>query len=164
MAFGIGTISSIGSAASDLFSIGAHRTKAEGLRLEAGNYDAAAGFADENAEFTRVSTAIKQYQLDRNISQTIGGQAADVAGAGFAASGSALDLMRDSAREGELAKAVGAQQGLITEEGYKVQGQTYRNMGAAARLAAQSEDDAGDFAKFTAGIHAASAIASFFIK
>src|SRR4051812_24601285 len=136
MAFGSGTISSIGSAVNDLFSADAHRTKAQGLRLEAGNYDLAAGYANQNEKFTELSTGIKQSQLDRDLYKTIGGMGADVAGAGFAASGSALDLMRDSAAQGALIKAVGAEQGLITEEGYQVQAQTYQNMGAASRLAA----------------------------
>ena len=46
MAFGSGTITSIGSAVSDLFAADSHRTRAAGLRLEAGNYDRAAGFAN----------------------------------------------------------------------------------------------------------------------
>jgi len=164
MAFGSGTISSVGSAVQDLFSADTHRTKASGLRLEAGNYDRSAGFADQNARFTEVSTAIKQSQLDRDIYKTIGGQQADVAGAGFAASGSALDIMRDSASQGALIKAVGAEQGLITEEGYRVQAENYRSMGEAARMAADSEDLAADRAPLLAAIHGAAAITSFFTK
>jgi hypothetical protein len=52
--------------------------------------------------------------------------------------------MRDSASQGALVKAVGAEQGLITEEGYKVQAESYKNMGEAARIAADAEDDAAD--------------------
>jgi len=162
MAFGAGTINSLGAAANDLFSIDTHRTKAQGLRLEAKNYDLASEYAIKNEKFTEVSTAIKQAQTDREIYKTIGGQQADVAGAGFAASGSALDLMRDSASQGALVKAVGAAQGLITEEGYRVQAESYKNMGEAARLAAQSEDNAADNAPLAAVFHAAAGIASIF--
>jgi hypothetical protein len=116
---GSSTFNSLGAAAQDLFSIGAHKTKAQGLRIEAGNYDLAAGFSDQNARFTEESTAIKQSQLDRQMFKALGGQAADVAGAGFAASGSATDILRESASQGELLRTVAGQQGLITEEGYR---------------------------------------------
>lgn len=161
MAFGSGTVSSVGSAVNDLFAAEGHKSKAKGLRIEAENYDLASGFALKNEQFTKTSTEIKQAQLDRDIYKTIGGQAADVAGGGFAASGSALDIMRDSASQGALTKAVGEQQGLITEEGYDVQAKTYTNMGEAARIAASAEDTAATGAYWSAGFHAASAVASF---
>src|SRR5215203_4732176 len=162
MAFGTGTINSVGGAVQDLFGADAHRSKAQGLRIEAGNYDRSSGYAEQNAQFTETSTAIKQSQMDRDIFKTLGGQAADVAGAGFSASGSALDIMRDSASQGALMKAVGAAQGLITEEGYQVQAKNYTAMGKAARMAADSEDTAADRAPILAGFHAAAAVASLF--
>jgi len=162
MAIGAGTFNSLGAAANDLFSIDTHRTKAGGLRIEAQNYDRSAAFSDQNARFTELSTGIKTMQLDRELYKTIGGQAADVAGAGFAASGSALDLMADSARQGALMRAVTTEQGLITEEGYKVEAENYRRMGEAARMAAEAEDRAADRAPFLAAIHGAASIASFF--
>lgn len=164
MAFGVGTINSIGGAVQDLFAADAHHTKAAGLRIEGQNYDLASGYALKNEQFTETSTAIKQAQLDREIYKTIGGQQADTAGAGFAASGSALDLMRESASQGALTKAVGAQQGLITEEGYKVQAESYTNMGKASRMAADAEDDAATGAYWSAGFKAAAAVTSIFLK
>jgi hypothetical protein len=170
MAFGSGTISSIGGAVQDLFAADASaaksRTKAQGLRIEAENYDLASDYAKRNEKFTELSTSIKQLQLDRGITQTLGGQAADVAGAGFAASGSALDLMRDSAQQGALTKAVAGTQGLITEEGYRVQATSYTNMAAAARLTAAAEEKAADDAEtagaWGAAFKGASAFASIF--
>lgn len=164
MAFGTGTINSIGGAVQDIFSSFAHETKAKGLRIEAENYDLASGYAGKNAKFTETSTEIKQAQLDREIFRTLGGQAADFAGAGFAASGSALDVMRDSASQGALTKAVGGLQGLITEEGYKVQEKTYTNMGEAARMAADAEDDAANASLWSSAFKGASAVASIFFK
>lgn len=161
MAFGVGTINSIGGAVNDLFAADAHKSKAKGLRIEAENYDLASGYALKNEKFVETSTAIKQAQMDREIYKTIGGQQADIAGAGFAASGSAIDLMRESAAQGALTKAVGEQQGLITEEGYQVQAKSYANMGAAARMAANAEDEAATGAYWGAGFKAAAAVASF---
>lgn len=162
MAFGSGTISSIGSAVSDLFAADSHRSKAQGLGIEATNYDEAAGFATQNEKFTEQSTAIKQTQLDRSNYLTIGGQAADVAGAGFASSGSAIDLMRDSASQGALTKAVAGEQGLITEEGYKVQSDSYTNMAAAARVAQDAENHAAEGSDWAAAFHGVAAVASLF--
>lgn len=164
MAFGSATFSDISGAVGDLFAAEGHRSKAEGDRLEAKNYDLASGLALQNEKFTETSTAIKQAQLDRNIYQTIGGQQADVAGGGFAASGSALDLLRDSASQGALTKAVAGEQGLITEAGYKEQAQSYTNMAQAARLAASAEDEAATGSLITGGIKTAASIATLFIK
>ena len=162
MALGPGTFNSLGAAAQDLFSADTHRTKAAGLRIEAGNYDRAAGFSDQNARFTEISTGIKTMQLDREAYKALGGIQADVAGAGFAASGSALDIMRDSASQAALTRGVATEQGLITEEGFKVEAENYRNMGEAARMAAGAEDRAADRAPLLAAIHGAAAVASFF--
>jgi hypothetical protein len=164
MAFGAGTIGSIGGAVQDLFGSEAHELKAKGLRLEAENYEDAAGFATKNAEFSRISTGIKLAQQDREIYKTLGGVTADVAGAGFSMSGSALDIMRDSASQGALMKAVAGEQGLIQEEGYNVQAKSYANMSKAAEFAAQAEDTAADASMWSAGFKGASAIASIFLK
>lgn len=163
MAFGASTFSDIGGAVGDLFAASADRSKAAGDRVEAGNYDLASTLATQNEKFTESSTAIKQAQLDRSIYQTIGGQQADVAGAGFANSGSSLDLMRDSAQQGALTKAVGAQQGLITEAGYTEQATSYTNMASAARMAADAEDKAATGADWTSAIKGVAAVATLFI-
>jgi hypothetical protein len=163
MAFGKGTIDSVGGAVNDLFAASAHRTKAEGLRIEAKNYDLSSAFSLQSEKFTEQSTAIKQAQTDRENFKMLGGIEADVAGAGFADSGSALDIMRDSASQGALTKAIGAEQGLITEEGYKVQAESYKNMSAAARMAADAEDNAAFGANISAGFKAASAVTSLFV-
>jgi hypothetical protein len=164
--FGQGTFNNISGAVGDLFAAEGHRIKAEGNRVEAENYDLAARYSDQNVQFTKTSTAIKQAQLDRENYKVIGGQAADVAGAGFAASGSAIDLMRESAQQGALTKAVGEQQGLITEAGYEQQAASYRNMSKAARMAADAEDSAATGATITGaikGVTAAAQIATLFI-
>lgn len=147
MAFGASTISDIGGAVSDIFAgFGASaqaNLKAQGLDIQAQgdlaegeNYDLAATLAGQNAQYTEASTAIKEAQLDRQNTLTLGGQKADVAAGGFAASGSSLDLMRDSASQGALTKAVAGQQGLIQQAGYEEQQQSYRTMSAAAKSTA----------------------------
>jgi hypothetical protein len=164
MAFGTGTIGSFGGAVQDLFGSEAHELKAKGLRLEAENYEEASGFATKNAEFSRISTGIKLAQQDRETYKALGGITADVAGAGLSMSGSALDIMRDSASQGALMKAVAGEQGLIQEEGYNVQAKSYLNMSKAAQFAAEAEDNAATASLWSSGFKFASAAASIFMK
>jgi hypothetical protein len=162
MAFGNATFTDFGGAVSDLFAASGDRAKAKGDFLEAQSYDEAAVLAGQNAQFTQVSTAVKQVQIDRANTQMIGGQKADVAGAGFSASGSALDLLRDSASQGALTKAVAGEQGLITEAGYKEQQQSYVNMSSAATIAGNAANKAAEGADIGAAFKAAAGIATLF--
>src|ERR1700730_6424021 len=133
------TFSNAGGAVNDIFAgIGAATNaslQAKGLRIKAaGNlaegqeYDLAASLAAENEKFTETSTQIQEAQRERENTLQIGGQRADIAAAGFAESGSALDILRDSASQGALSKAVLGQQGLITEAGYTEQEASYNLM------------------------------------
>jgi hypothetical protein len=162
MAFGASTFSDIGGAASDLFAGFGDKAKAAGDFSEAKSYDMATALALQNEKFTETSTAIKEAQQQRSLTQTIGGQQADVAGAGFAESGSALDLLRDSASQGALTHAVLGQQGLITEAGYNEQAQSYQNMSQAATTAGNAANDASTFADVTGIIKGVAAVASVF--
>lgn len=120
------------------------RIKAQGNLAEATNYDLAGDLAKKNVAFTEQSFAIKQMQMDREISKSLGETRAGVAGAGFANSGSALDILRDSAAQGALSKAVLGQQGLITEAGYQQQADSFKVMAGAARMAAEGEFSIAD--------------------
>lgn len=162
MAFGSSTISLASGAVGDLFSIKQHRLRAQGSALEKQNYLLAADYADKNAVYTEWSTRIKQAQQDRNLYKSLGQTQSDVASAGFGAGGSALDILRDSAAEGALTRAVIGEQGLITEEGYRVQAQSYRNMAAAAQIAINAENEAASTAWMTAGLKGLGALASLF--
>src|SRR4051812_29801498 len=106
MPLGGSTFSYIGGAVSDLFAADAYKAKAKGDEFEKQNYQLAATYADQNAQYTEWSTAIKLTQAQRELSKSMGQTSADVAGAGFAASGSALDILRESATQGALQQSV----------------------------------------------------------
>lgn len=150
MALGPATFQAAGGAVQDLFAASALRTKARGSRIEAEQYDLASRLALQNEQFSRTSTEIKQVQQQRGLYMNLGQQAADVAASGFASSGSALDLLRDSASQGALTKAVVGQQGLIEQAGYRQQAQSFQLMSSAARMAARADEDAADMAPLTA--------------
>lgn len=147
MALGASTFSDLGAGVSDIFAGFGAQSKAQGDYLERDNYQQAAGFAGDEATYTAWSTNIKQAQETRQITQSLGRTTADVAGAGFAESGSAIDILRGSASQGALAKATLGEQGLITEAGYQEQATSYNNMAEAAQMAGDAEKKAatGDF-------------------
>ena len=160
MAIGTNTFNFASGAVGDIFAGFGHSAKAKGLAFERENYLKAAQYADKNAQYTEMSTRIKEAQSDRELSKSLGETQADVAGAGFAESGSALDILRDSASQGALAHAVLQEQGLITEEGYKVQAESYRNMAKAAEVAISAEKTASIGSFITGGIKGLTALAT----
>ncbi len=170
MAFGSLTVSDFGSAASDLLqgqaTKEADQLKAQGDIVEGQNYTLAAALAGQNEEFTVQSTAVQEAQTARRMYQAEGATAAEVGGAGFQNSGSALDIMRSNVQQGSLNKQIVGQQGLITEAGYAEQQTAYTNLAGYANYAAGVEQDMGNKAVtdsyITAGFSAAAGIASLF--
>lgn len=85
--------------------------KAKGSEFGKEAYIGAAGVADQNAQFAAISTAIKQSQADRQLYQSLGETKADIAGAGLARSGSALDILRESASQEAMTRQCSASRG-----------------------------------------------------
>jgi hypothetical protein len=158
--FGASTVNAVGGAASDVFAGFGDEAKASGYPAEQQEYGEAATLAQQNEQFTADSTAIKEAQLNRESTMAMGRTEADVAGAGFANSGSALDLLRSNAQQGSLTQAVASQQGLITEAGYQEQQESYEQMANAAGQAAGAAKTAATGAFIGAGISAVAAVAS----
>lgn len=118
-------IGTLGGAVGSLF-------QTEGNRAEANSYTSAAQLDEQNAALTAASTRIQETQTARAVSQTLGTQAADVAGAGFTESGSALDLLKSSAQQGALATSLVNIQGAINENAYAAEaGANYAKAKAA---------------------------------
>lgn len=153
------TFSNLGGAVQDLFGAFASGEKAKGAAAEASNYGLAAGLARQNAEFSDESTKIKTMQQNRETFQVTGQQQADVASAGFEESGSALDILRNSAAQGALTAGVLAKQGAITETGYQEQAKSYDTMQQAALQQEKADKEGGIFGFLSAGIKVASAVA-----
>ena len=153
------TFSDAGAGVSDIFAGFGAQAKAQGDLLEQANYQQAAGYAEQEAKFAEMSTKIQEMQESREISKSLGQTTADVAGAGFATAGSAVDLLRESAAQGAITKQVTQVQGNIQEAGYEEQAKSFENMAAAAGVAASAENKAatGDF--IGGGIQGAVAVA-----
>lgn len=129
----IGTLK--GLAATNAANATGATTQAAGYSREAEAYDTVGGIADENAKIEGISGNIKQLQLNRGIQRTLGAQRASVAAAGFASSGSSLDIMKSSIQEGYLADQLIRTQSSVTQGGYLEQGAAARAEGAGARVA-----------------------------
>jgi len=143
------TFNDIGGAVSDLFG-------ASGSTASATSYSQAATIAEANAQIAKESTALQEVQASRQVYQTIGGQKAAIAGAGLSAGGTSLDLLRSSASQGALTKAILANQGAITENSYAEQAGLYEGLSGAASSSAEAQTAGG----VIQGIGAVASIAS----
>lgn len=162
MAFGASTVNNIGGAVSDLFSADAYRLKAQGAEFEKENYDLAGTLADQNAKYTEWTTGVKAQMADRTTYQALGSATAAVAASGLKTSGSALDLLHESAANGQLAKETAITQGNINEAGYQEQAQSYRNMSKAADVAIQADNEAATGAEVSSVFKGIAALTSLF--
>lgn len=119
----------LGGAVTSLFG-------SRGASAAATSYDEAQRIANENADLEESSTRVKALLLQRQITKSLGTTQAQVGGAGFASSGSALDIMRDSASRGAMTKALNEEQGAITANSYREQANQFGGMATAARSSA----------------------------
>lgn len=124
--------SGVGAAVSDIFG-------AIGASQSASSYSQASAYAAENAELAQVQTQIQEQQQQRQIYQVLGQQQADIGGAGLSNSGTALDLMRSSAMQGEVSKAMISEQGQITSMAYQEQAGLYSGLAGAASASATGQ-------------------------
>ena len=160
-------LSSLSGAANDIFSGFEAKTadniKAQGLEAEAQNYGTAAQLADENAQFTIESTAVKSTMAQRQQELGIGQEVTNIAGNGFAMTGSALDILRSAHQQAGLQTAMTQQQGSITEKGYQEQADSYRVMQQYASDAANSEKSLGSLSEIAGIVGGGLKIASIFL-
>ena len=150
MAISNQTFSGAGTGISDIFAGFAEEEQAQGAAAEAQQYGIAAGYAGQEAQYSQMSTDIQAAQKQRELNTSLGRTASQVAGAGFSASGSALDILRSSASQGSLAKAVTQEQGNIQTAGYQEQQQSYLAMQTAAEKA-ESGDKLASIGSFIGG-------------
>jgi len=152
-----GAVGNISGAVSDLFLAESDRSKASFDLTEGQEYGLASDLALQNKQFTEMSTSIKEAQISRDVSKSLGLTQAQEAGAGFATSGSGLDILRESTSQGALTKAVASENGLVQEAGYQERADSYKLMQAAATQAADAETNAAKGADINAIIKLAAA-------
>lgn len=121
-------ITELGGAVGSLFT-------SQGNAAQANDFQGASTLATQNAQLAAASTKIQATQTARSVAQSLGTSQADVAGAGFTTSGSALAILRSSASQGALAKSLVNIQGAINENSYAAQAGAYAGEAKAANEA-----------------------------
>lgn len=103
---------------------------------EEGNlYTSAQGIAQQNARLALVGGQIAQSQEQLQVARTIGSQRATVAGSGFAAAGSAVNIMRASTQQGVLQNQLLGVNANLQAGGYQEQASAASAEAAAANTA-----------------------------
>jgi hypothetical protein len=155
-----GLTGGFGAAANDIFSGFASQEMAKGSVISGEMYRYAAGIARQNEVLEGYATKIKQTQEERQAFKMTGQQIADVAGAGFAESGSAIDLLRSSNQQGALAKQLIGEQGNIQQNTYEEQATAYDAMAASAEAKAKAESKSAQGKFVSAGFNVAAGVVS----
>jgi hypothetical protein len=96
------------------------------------------------ARLSMASNQIKQSMVSRDLYKTLGGMRASASSSGLQMSGNVLDLIRDSARQGAISKAVVGLQGQIDYNSYMAQ--------SSAASAQASASKSGGFLSGLGGI------------
>lgn len=156
--YGASNVASAGNAVSDIFAGFGEQDKAQADELEQQQYELAAGYAGQEEQEAKESTAIKVAGQNRELALGQGRTIAAVAGAGLAQSGSALDVLRSNATQGALQQAVTGVQGQITEAGYAEQQQSYDTMATIAGNSAKAANLSAIGSFVGAGISAVAAL------
>lgn len=147
-----------GSAATLFGGAAASGASAAGYGAEGKAYDEASAIALKNVTLTGVATDISKVQTERQINKVIGGSEADIAAAGLSEHGSALDVIRDSRKQGELQVQGLETQGLIQQQAFAQQSAAYAGEAKAAyanqdaALAQQAGQTAGGALKAVGGV------------
>lgn len=106
-----------------------------GQEQETAAYSTAAGIATEAGRIEGMSGDIQRAQAQREVQQQIGTQTATVASNGFANSGSALDLLASSTRQGLINDQLIRTQTALAQAGYEEQAQAANVESAAVNAA-----------------------------
>lgn len=105
---------------------------------EASAYQNAAAIAQGAARVAQVSGSVQEAQEGLQVQKTLGSQRAAVAAGGFGESGSALDLLRSSTRQGLLQQQIIGVNAEEQASGYLAQGAASTAEASAASAAANS--------------------------
>lgn len=97
------------------------RFTAEGAGIEAAAYGTAAGIAEENARTEVIAESIRQVQIAKDVDRTVGSIKAATAANGFMQSGSSLDIMASTMREGYLSEQISGMQSQQVQRGHLAQ-------------------------------------------
>ena len=169
----IGAVGDLFSGAGSYFAgqgkIAGDTAMAGGYTEEAASFTDAANIEAQNVKYAKLSGDLQNIAATRNIYKSESGTSSDVAGAGLAESGSALDILRGSAAQGALTHAVIGNQTAINENSYKQQEDAYQGEASmataeasAATASASAAGTSGTMSSIGSALGAVAGIASMF--
>ena len=132
----------LGQAAQDLYAAQGETLEATGSTEEESQFTTAAAIAGQNARLAAAAGGVTEAQQNLAINKTIGAQQAGVAGAGFANSGTNLNLLRASKQQGALTTQLTQTQTEMEQGGYLQQQSAATAEATAAGTAAQVQTNA----------------------
>lgn len=128
----------LGNAAGSLFGALAQGDVAKGYKSQQAGYNRAAEISLINKEIAGQAAEIEMGQAERDIYRNLGAQVATTGASGIALEGSALDVLRDSAREGSITKQLLGRKSAIEQLAYDQEAQSYAMQAQAAGQSAKS--------------------------
>lgn len=117
--------------------------EAKGYKAAAKGYNAAATSAQTNAVLSDASTRITLGQFARKTQQVLGGQRADIAQSGLKEAGSAYDVIRMSAQNASLDKALIQLKGNMDVNDWLAKSAGYTGQAEQATAQAKSSKSSG---------------------
>lgn len=115
-----------------------------GAKAEADAYQHAADYAGGNQQTEALAEQVREYQIDRSVNKTVGSEKAAVAANGFTQSGSGLDIMASSYRQGYLQTQISAMNSEEVQRGYLESQAASQGDVAAANVRAQGAQTLSD--------------------
>lgn len=88
---------------------------------EAKGFEQSAAYYQKAARYAGLEAKIKDRMTRREVYRAVGGAQADIAASGLKLAGSAIDVVKDSAREGALSLSLVRLQGQIEQSSYMAQ-------------------------------------------
>lgn len=153
------------SASAEVLLAGGSRIQGQANLLEADTYGRAAEIATKNKALVEQNTQIQgavntiQAQQERRAAFKAMGQAsADIGGAGLKETGSGLDILADSARQGEIVQQMYHLQGGIIQTQGQVDANTVEQQIEAYQTQKKTAELAADSSEVAAQAHEANAV------
>lgn len=116
------------------------RYTSKGAALEAEAYGLAAGSAEQSAADEALLEQVREVQIATQVDQTLGDIKASVAGGNFQQSGSAIDILASSTRQGYLSQQISGYQSVQTQRGFLEQAAAAEGEQAAAVVRGEAAD------------------------
>lgn len=142
----------LGGAVDTIFGgLGAFDT-AKGYKSQAKGYERAAEISRINRGISQQASDIEMVQAERDIYRTTGAQTAAIGANNLSATGSALDILKDSAQQGSMTRQLLGRQSAIQDLAYEQEELSFLGQAEAAKAAAKSSKKSGIGGLISGGI------------